>query len=270
MKKMFKTIGVLVFFVLVASGAFATISMLKPYDKALEDGSTLNLGETAKLSQGETLELIFSVDSKEGFNWNQAYVEESTLPANWSQEKSIIYGEQIGLKMKIAGDALDGTQRLKIILASDSKTESFDLILFIKKGLLSANIQGLDRAVKVGDTVAYNVTIGNDSIADHTVIISSDLPSYWMKEKEVTVKGKEFVKTTFTVVPKTYGERKFNFILKSKLNDSSINSFEAILRVQPTIESKFFNALYGFPFFSPTLTPYYLINSFLALITKSV
>jgi len=267
---MFKLIGILVFLVLVSSGALATISMLKPYDKTLEDGSTLNLGETAKVSQGETLELIFSVDSKEGFNWTQARVEESTLPAKWGQEKSIIYGEQIGLKIKISKEALDGTQRLKIILASDKKTESFNLILFIKKGLLSANIQGLDQKVKVGETITYNVTIGNDSLADHTVIISSDLPSYWMKEKEVKIKGKEFVKTNFTVMPKTYGERKFNFILKSKLNGSSINSFEGILRVEPTIESKFSNALYGFPFFSPTLTPYYLINSFLTLITKSV
>ncbi|MBU1120938.1 hypothetical protein KJ660_03615, partial [Candidatus Micrarchaeota archaeon] len=166
-----------------------------------------------------------------------------------------------------------GTKNIRIKLFNEevpSSNEYFDAVFNVKNNLLFANIQNLKQSTVVGEPVSYTVTLFNQSIADHYVGISSTLPTYWMEKKEVLVEAGKMNSFEVKVSPRTVGGagniKEFKFILTSKLNDSELEYFDSELTIQPTIKNKFSSTLYGFPFFSLTLLPYYLINSFISLL----
>ena len=263
---MLKIIAVLFALVLCFSMVNASISLIKPFEQEIASGDQIELGEIAV---GETLELIVSTDSGTEIEWNAIEIAKALLPKNWVVEKSVFYGETVGIKLIVPRNASEGLQNINVKVFSKEKPEFFEefsAIVFIKSNLLSVQINNLKQETRVNHSVEYKVFLLNDSIAEHKVIVSSTLPSYWFKEKEIKLKPKELKELIVTVNPKTYGIKKFNFIIVSKLNASEIKSAQAELIVNPTLESKYSNSFYGLPFFSPTLFPYYLINSFISLI----
>ena len=63
-----------------------------------------------------------------------------------------------------------------------------------------------------------------------------------------------------------YGKRNFT-ITVSSLQNSMQQAFPAELGIAPTLRGKYLASLFGFPFFSPSLLPYYLVNGFLSLLS---
>jgi len=263
---MLKIIALLFALVLCFSMVNAGISLIKPFEQTLASGDQLELG---KIAVGETLELIVSTDSGTEIEWNAMEINKALLPKNWTVKESIFYGETVGIKLVIPGNAIEELQNINVKVFNKEKPEFFEefsTIIFVKSNLLSVQINNLKQETIVDSPVEYRVFLLNDSIVEHKVLVSSTLPSYWFKEKEIELKPKELKEVIVTVDPKTYGIKKFNFVIVSKLNASEIKSAQAELIVNPTLESKYSNSFYGLPFFSPTLFPYYLINSFISLI----
>lgn len=246
------------------------IQLYEPVEERALNGSLIEVG---KISPGETIEFIFSVESVGELNWGKAEVEKGFLPSGWQEFPSTLYGKTIGLKLMVSPEETEGTKNIRIKLLNEeipSSAEYFDAVFNVRKNLLFANIQNLKQSTVVGEPVSYTVTIFNQSIADHYVEIGSTLPTYWMEKKDVLVEAGKTNSFELTVLPQTVGgagnTKEFRFIITSKLNDSELESFDSALTIQPTIKNKFSSTHYGFPFFSLTLLPYYLINSFIALL----
>jgi len=65
------------------------------------------------------------------------------------------------------------------------------------------------------------------------------------------------------ISPKNYGVKKFSFFTKSLLTEKVLSEISPRIEVKPSLKSKYGAALYGFPFFTPSLLPYYWFNSFI-------
>jgi hypothetical protein len=265
---MFKAI-ILVLLVFFSSFVFADIQLIKPVQATLSHGDSLDLGE---ISRGETLELLISTESgKPGIEWDSVHAVRDLLPTEWKQEKAEVFGQTILLKVLVPKKAPIGMQRIKV-RAYDSSFpeggEDFYVNVFVKPNLVTVNFDSLKKESIVNQEVVFNVTLFNESIADHSVMISSSLPFYWFKPLTVKIPAKEIKNVELKVNPLVYGLKEFQFVFTSKENGSEIGRFNAELNVSPTLESKYSGSLYGFPFYSISLLPYYLVNSFLSLLIQ--
>ena len=218
--------------------------------------------------------MIFSNKSGKDFAWSKAEIAKQ-LPESWKVVDSTPFAETMILKLTIPAEQEETAQNLKINFLNfrDEKTnDSFSATLFVKKKLITASIMGLQKETRVNEPVDYILSLSNDSIADHTVRISSTLPKYWFEDRIIVLKKKtskdSVQEIRLSVLPRAYGNKDFSFKISSELTGKEIDSFNARLKVNPTLKGKYAAALYGFPVFTPTLVPYYLINSFLSLLLQ--
>lgn len=261
------------FFLFVAlscllAGASADIFLVSPLEKQVHANDSIELGSIAP---GETLELIFSNKSGKDFSWSKAEIAKQ-FPEGWVAVDSEPFAESLAIKITVPKDQAETAQNLKISLINlqDEKTnESFNATIFVKKNLISAAIMGLQRETKVNSPVEYILSLSNDSIADHKVKVFSTLPDFWFAEKEILLKQKyskdSIQEVKLVVSPRAYGNKDFSFIVVSETNGNRIDSFNARLKVNPTLKGKYAAAMYGFPILTPTLFPYYIIESFFSL-----
>ncbi len=254
---------------LAAPFAAADVFLVSPFEKQIAANDTIELGSAAP---GETVELIFSTKSGKDFAWSKAEIARQ-LPDKWIVSDSAPFAETLIVKITVPVDEQETAQNIKIILLNfndEKKNESFNALLFVKKNLIKASVFALQKETKVGEPVEFEMQLSNDSIADHVVNISSTLPKFWFEDKRITLKKKTSVDSIqeikLGVLPRSYGTRDFSFIVNSATNGKQLDKFDARLTVNPTLKGKYAVALYGFPVFTPTLFPYYLVNSFLSFL----
>ena len=120
-------------------------------------------------------------------------------------------------------------------------------------------------SLSINQPVTYEITLINNSLAGHTVQVSSDLPLLWFEGQEITLKPKESKTLTLTVTPRVYGFRAFTFYLHSQENGRLLNLSPARIDAKPVLKEKYATGLYGFPFFTLSLVPYYLMEGLASL-----
>ncbi len=243
--------------VLFTSGVFA-LEIVFPVSADVSENSTIELG---KISPGQQFELIIS---DERFN----AVEVTGSFSSWSED-SVFYEKNTGIKINVPFDASLGAKNIsfKAFNSSSGLSESFNALVNVRKDLWSVNISGLSQTAEVNFPVNYKLTFSNESIGKQKISVSSNLTSYWMKEKTFVVEPKSVLKDLIEVNPRHYGTRAFNFVLKSS-SSAETKEFQSKLRVESSLLSKYSSPLYGFPFFTPTLFPYYLVESFVGFFLK--
>jgi hypothetical protein len=144
--------------------------------------------------------------------------------------------------------------------------ESFSVYVTVKKNLLAASMEELKQDSLVGGKADFRLVLNNESIAMQKVLVSSSLPEYWFSPIELELQPHQTLDVNLSVFPQSYGVRQFSFTVSSGLNSFN-KSFPAELNVFSTIRGKFSSALFGFPFFTVSMLPQFLINAFLALIS---
>ncbi len=247
------------------SQAYAAIFLVEPVDTKLQSGQSVALGSIAK---GETLRLITRKKSELPAQWDSISVNREMLPEGWGFEEIETDKTMIAL-LSTPSNALVSTQRIQFTLSSKSQpafAETFYADLSVRDNLLTVTIENLNQGVVVGETAQFKLIASNDSIAEHNIAIASDLPSYWFEPMSVRAEPHSTLAVDLNVNALVYGERSFRFTVSSLHNDSAFN-FPALLSVSPTLRGKYVSALFGFPFFSPGLLPYYLLNGFLSLLS---
>lgn len=216
-------------------------------------GNSIELG---KISPGQTLELSVFDERFNGLEVEGQFRE-------WRKE-SVFEGKNILIELNVPLDASLGTKKISFnAFNSDSGlTESFDVLINVQRDLWSVNISDLEKEAKVNFPAEYLLTFSNESIGEQKISLSSDLPSFWFKEKAFTVKPKSILKESVQVNPKHYGQREFSFLFKS-IYSGEEKKFSSKLLVESTLLSKYSAPLYGFSFFTPNLFPYFLVESFI-------
>jgi len=257
---LFKKLLVIFCFLMLASQAFAAISIVEPVDTKLSDGGKISFG---KIAMGEILKVVVKKKSDLGSDWVTIGVE--GLPAGWESETVETDKTLIAL-ISVSPDAEISTQRITFILANDSipsLNESFYGSVSVNESLLDISFESLTIDATLGQPAEFVLTINNDSIASHLIIVESILPYYWFSGKTIEIGPLETEQIQLEVMPYSYGEKIFSFEVYSALNGQSI-IFPAKLDVKPNLVGMFRAPAAGFPFFSPGMLPYYLISSLLS------
>jgi len=245
---------------MLVSQAFAVISIVEPVDTKLSDGGEISFG---KIAMGEILKVVVKKKSDLGSDW--ATIAIDGLPSGWSSE-TIETDKTLIAMVSVAPNAEISTQRITFTLANDlipSLNESFYGSVSVNKSLLDISFESLAIDATLGQSAEFVLTINNDSIAKHLIMVESTLPYYWFSGKTIEIGPLETEQVSLEVMPYSYGEKNFSFTVYSALNEESF-SFPAKLDVKPDLVGMFRAPAAGFPFFSPGMLPYYLISSLLS------
>ena len=262
---MFKKLLLFICISCLFSEAFAAVFLVEPVDKRLENSEAVVLGNIAK---GETLRIVARKKSEQSAEWNTIIVDLETLPQGWKfsareTDKTII------AELSLPANAQVSTQRLEFTVSNKSQpsfAETFYANISVRDKLMTATIENLSQRVVVGETANMKLIVSNDSVAEHRLAISSNLPTYWFEPLEVIVTPNGTTETDLNINAVAYGERNFKLEVSSLQNDT-VFCFPASLGIAPTLQGKYVSALFGFPFFAPSLLPYYVVNGFLSLLS---
>lgn len=249
------------------SSASALVSLVSPVAQQLEPNSSFSLGS---IMPGETLELVFSNDDGKNGVWNKVEIAEGSLPSSWIVKEPEVFAESLAISIMVPTTEVEKLQSIRVRL-SDARNplhaQEVSLKVLVKNDLLSASFSPLQESVPLGKRALYKLVLVNNSLAPHTVAVRSSMPSFWFQPLAVTLPPKpnpaarqEF---QLEVYPKAYGLKNFSFFVDSALNEKRLASVPFDLLVRPTLAGKFQSALFGFPFFSPNLSPFYFFNALL-------
>lgn len=261
---MFKKTLVLLCLLLLAFQANASIYLIEPISQKLSDDEEIAFGRVAA---GETLRIIVKKKSDLSLEWDRLSVNQSSLPSGW-EAKPETADKTLIASIKVSKNARESTQRIKLNASNSMEpglSETFFATVFVKENLLSVAIENPSQDAVLGQKTGFNMTLSNESIAGHSVKIESSLPEYWFSSREVQLNPFETKTVSLEVLPYSYGEKAFSFSVSSLENEKQF-SFPVRMNTRPTLSGIFKAPAAGFPFFTVTILPFYLINSLLSIL----
>ncbi|MFH1256157.1 MAG: hypothetical protein V1494_02585 [Candidatus Diapherotrites archaeon] len=246
-----------------AASASADISLVKPIDLKLKDAQQVLLGAA---QPGQTVEII--VTNQRGYAdtiWSRAALV--SLPTDWKGVDAVKKEKTLVLALTIPKNASQGTYSFTVAVSNPEEgfgSESFNAKLEVRNSLIKAGISTLAEDVSIGDNAKFGLIISNESIAAHRVLVDSTLSNKLFAPFEAVIPAGQTIEEELVVTPAYSGEKSFSFNIYSRENDSLLASFNARLKARPSLKGEFASALNGYPFFSPGLLPFQLLNSFLS------
>src|SRR3989344_2218626 len=254
--------------VLVSQSAFANIELLSPVKAVLSDDASIQAGF---IEPNQVFDLIFSDNSGYGFEWNNVSVDKTSLPNGWSIVSTDITDTSLIVSIKVPENASPNFYNLNVLFSNDLEPafrESINVRVVVKQNLLDVSFTRIspESLSVVGSEIPYKVVLTNSSIASYPVVVSSTLPVSWFSERTLVVKPNEVPESDLVVVPQIYGKKDFSFQAKSVNSGLVVKSFSSELNVLPTLKGKFSSAFGGFPFFTFSLLPFQMFDSFFGLV----
>ncbi len=246
--------------------ALAGVAMLYPEKAALNAGETVQVGN---VSRGETFDLAFSDNSGGGFAWDSISIAPNYLPPGWEVVSTSVNDASLTAKVRVPNYANPGNYPLQVSLsnAANSKKEAVTVAITLKENTLDVSFaRGTGNVANAGEKVLYKAIATNNSIAPETVKLSANLPSTWFSEKTLELKPNTTQEIELAVTPFASGKHDFAFTAYSIQKASVVKSFSSELVVRPTLKGKLSSMFSGFPFFTFTLLPFQLLDSYLSLL----
>jgi hypothetical protein len=250
---MFKKACFVLVFLLFLSTVYG-IRLVEPISKTLENGDFVG-----QIASGQELNLIVS---KELGKFDSLEVKES-LPSNF-EIKQDDYLEYFLVHIKSDEKTLKTTYDLELTISGDGE-ESAKVYFLVDDSLLDLSFLNYSAEVPVDGKAKYEVLLINNSDADAEFEITPRVPWFWTNKKSIKVEvDKRSTKIAMIeIFPRMQGEHFFD--VEAKTSDFS-KKFTLFVDAKPTLNSKFSSAVNGFPVYSVSLLPSYLINSFFTLI----
>ncbi len=254
------------FLLLLSASALADVTMVYPAKETVKVGSSVQMGD---VSRGETFDLAFSDNSGHGFPWAALSIGKPSLPPGWELVSVAVNDTSLVAKIRVPQSARPGSYVLSATLSNPEagSSESVGALVTVKEGTLDVSfVRATSNIASVGDKVEYKAVVSNNSIAPETVRLSSNLPSNWFKEKTVELKPNTSQEVNLVVSPLASGNHNFSFSAYSVQKGTVVKSFSSELKVRPTLKGKLASMFSGFPFFTFTLLPFQLLDSYLSLL----
>ncbi len=251
---MLKRFSFVLFLILLLLNVNAYIYLLSPYEKKLTFDETLVL---KYVQPGETL--VLQIDRENGISkWSSAKITSKWQSTYELTDKTLV------IKLKIDPKETQTLQNVRITLSDPSGyEEGFDVAVFIKKDLIKASLKSNFNECKVGETASYEIVLVNESLAEHSVRITSSLPKTWFDKLDVVLKPKQTKIVSLTINANSSGKRDICFYVDSLLFDKRFANLNAELAVFPTLPGKFTASYFGLPFFTLNMLPSYMLNALL-------
>lgn len=252
---------------LCASMAHALVFLVKPVSQPLESGATVLLGS---IMPGETLELVFSNDDREGGFWNRLQIAQDSLPSGWVVSAPQLFAESLVVSVRVPGNETEHLQNIHVRLLdvhNPLHAQDVSLQVLVKNDLVKASFSPLQDSVLLGQKARYKLVLVNNSLADHLVTVRSSLPFFWFEPIQIKLSAKPDAlaqqELVLGVNTKSYGVRNFSFLVDSDLSGRHLAVYQTDLLVRPTLQGKFQSGLFGFSFFTPNLSVFYFFNGLL-------
>ncbi|MAG18361.1 MAG: hypothetical protein CL944_02725 [Candidatus Diapherotrites archaeon] len=254
-------------FLLLVSLAFAEVNVLYPVEATLQSGNTIQAGS---VSPNQVFELIFSDNSGYGFEWDAITINEASLPSGWKIVSQNITDTSLIINISVPKNAQPNFYVLEFSLANSNNPivkDSISVSVVVKQNLLDVSFARppIEDVSVVGESVFYKGIVSNSSIAYQKIVFSSDVPSNWFERVVFEAEPNSLREVELELNPKSYGKHSFSFQVLDE-EGTIIKSYSSELNVRPTLKGKFSSALSGFPFFTFSLVPFQLLDSFVSLI----
>ncbi len=249
------------------SCASATVSVISPVVKTLSNNESFELGS---VQPGETLELFFNKRTGSGGSFSNVRVDASTVPAGWIVSQPELLPESIGLKVSIPSDETERVQNLRFVFSTNENVmESVELGLNVRYDLIQFQLVPVDNDVSLGENAVFSFRAVNQSLAKHSFAVFSTLPDSSFEKQSFSLTGAlgdlPNIDTNLVVSPKVYGKRDFSFRVVSMQNEKTLDQFNEVMTVHPTLEGKFNSGLFGLPVLAPNLNVFYFFNALASL-----
>ena len=258
--------ALVVFFVLLISAStMASIELLEPKNLILDEGVDVSVG---RMEPGQQINLTF-YKKIQGFDWQEIKVNESVFPKSWSY-RITDRKQNFEVQILVPLEEKERIQRIEINALSGSIKESFGVKLEIRNNLNDLSLNETSKIVDLGSSSEYNLITLNESIANQTMIIESNLPTNWFTPRQITVAPKKESSIPLNVSPLIYGKKDFVFsIYKLSNNNEKIlmKKLNAQITATPSLKGKFNAVKAGVPFYSIQLFPVMLFDYFLSSFT---
>jgi len=256
--------------IIFLSGNIYSLKMLEPMSKDLTYNDTVNLGY---FSAGEFFMVSFLLENDE--TYNQISVD-STQIKDVIVEPTKKTQESIFTIIKL-DDTLTGDYKLKLLLSSKTEQKEVNLRLKITDNVIYSNLINYNINTRYNKKEAITLNLINKSNTTKKVIITSDLPITWFKNKKDKLENNiEFIllpnsvtEKEYEYYPKEIGPKNINLQIQSVSNTDNLeNSINYNLNI---VVKKDFNSIYGskehtFPLFNSNLIPIYFLNKIIKTI----
>jgi|GEM_PF-3559750 len=245
------------FFCLLSS-ASANLYIFLPSEANIEKDGRFSL---KYVQPGETVKFVFDRKSDSQI-WDSISVSTS-----WPYSSQVL-DKTINLYLTVPASETTALQNIKITL-KDNRTgveESYNLTIYIRDDLVRAGITNSYGDCNVGSIAEFELSLVNDSWAEHKLRIESSLPETWFGARSILLGPKETKIIKLPVNAFTPGYKKFSFYVRSELFERQFAELPASMKIYPSLKSKYTTAFYSMPFFSLSLLPSYLLNAFLSFL----
>ena len=266
---MYRNLLIFVFLLAFSAGAFSSVTVLYPVETSVESGSSIEIGSVAP---GQTFVVSFSDNSGfQSFEWDSLTIDDSSFPEGWRIESIESNDTSLVATFYVPANVQSNIYRINFMFSNRNEPnikETFTALVVVKESLFDVSFSKKSEAndFVVGEKAVYSVLIRNNSIADQRFRISSTLPTNWFSEQTISLKPNTSQEIVLEVEPMVYGVTDFSFNAVLPETGVTIKSFRGSLNVKPTLKGKFSAGFSGFPFFTFSLLPYQLLNSFLGLV----
>jgi hypothetical protein len=178
--------------------------------------------------------------------------------------------ESIGVRIAVPASQPEAVQSLSFVFSGNGSSETVNLSLTVKNGLLAFAVVPSTNHIKLGQSAVFAFRVVNQSLAPHSFVISSTLPDSSFKPVTLSLDGAGSDKSAqdrdLVVTPNTYGHRDFSFRMTSNLNAKTLDVFNETLTVDPTLGGKYRAGAFGLPVLVPSLNVFYFFNAFIGLL----
>jgi hypothetical protein len=265
-----KNTGILIIImVLAVTGiAHASVTVVTPNSSTvLDQGQFFDYGNIEAGDQF-TLTIANEISPETEVTWQQLRIDTENLPSGWKVKDSSIGGKVLTATITVPQSQEKNAFNIKAIAVNEGKglEAGIQVRVYVRKDLVEADVTNTLQETFVKETATFQLTLINNSVAEKTVIVSSTLPTLWIPQKTVMLAPNEVKTVSLDVIPRVYGWKNFEFKVENAKTQAVLDIIPVTLNVKPLLKEKYEASLYGFPFYSVSLLPYYLINSFLSLL----
>ena len=215
------------------------------------------------------MELLVSHSTgEEGKSFTRMVIPESDLPKGWKTATTAESEAVLKATAYVPENTPLGVYnfRVKMQNVQGGYEEYFVARVSVEENLLGIKLLEPEQSAVVNKPVDFKLAVTSKSASKYRLAVESSLSESWFETTEINIEPNKTDEFILEANPKLSGLMPLVFYLSSDEVPSAYYELDATLHVKPTMKEKFGASLYGFPFFTVSLVPYSMINSFIAYV----
>lgn len=236
-------------FMLCAVFAAASVQVVAPQHKEVEEGGKIYLG---KIGPGQTISI--SVEPKvqtggiHGIGGRFDTLAIETLPQGWGGKNSKLYADPMQAEITAAEDAQDGEYEIGASMVDEGNGElignaegkvPFTIVLDVDKNVMDMQVSNTYIETGAGQPARYKITVYNKGAANDVFEVSSSGVRGWSFKRSMYVPAGSSKEVEYEVVG--MDEATYSFTIKARsISSGAISSQQEVkLRVKSDLASDY-------------------------------